>query len=652
MDIVLKLKLDDKEYDAKIVDADKQLAALRKQTQSVGDAMGKWGQIVTGFNQALELSGRLFSSLKEKVLAGADLQVLRDNFKGTADDIERFRVATARTVSEANLIKLSNQASELGLSLKDQVILFALAENSADKFGGKTEDNFMKIIQASEGMGKGLRSLGIQTAIYNQTVERLAKAQGDKIENLDAETQKQIRLQAIIQSSNITLEDAISKTQDNADKLAGLNIEVDEAREKMGLWLSEQLIPLVDLLGKSEKGTFGLRDAVIALTGSMPDLIIAFSGLKYLLGGKNLGTLGTYGGYAALSGLIMAPMIDAVNNRNNPGNTIAGRIGNSLIGFGSADPNMIGTSVTTPLNSKEQIQQRIREINEEIKKYDKTSLQYGTLNQERSSLYNRFNNLIAGGGDGSSGSTGNGNNNKSNDKLLKEQEEFQKKLIELEKGYLEWVDSITAGSPYNTIRRSDASVKGFRTSDAGARYNVNGKTSASDKKNGAELAGVTDEYQDKILNDAERFNNALTGVFDNLWSKILDGSINDAQILNNIIDSIFAALAENLAAMVGKQLGTDIVSLLMSIPFLAEGAIVTKPTLAMIGEGGEREAVIPLSKLDRYYNNNGNVERIIEAYMQRIDRWNSDLKLESEISNDHIRLSYNKAQKLRSEIEA
>lgn len=35
----------------------------------------------------------------------------------------------------------------------------------------------------------------------------------------------------------------------------------------------------------------------------------------------------------------------------------------------------------------------------------------------------------------------------------------------------------------------------------------------------------------------------------------------------------------------------------LAIPGLADGGIVTKPTLAMIGEGGESEAVIPLSKL-------------------------------------------------------
>ncbi|MFD4320105.1 phage tail tape measure protein [Streptomyces sp. NPDC058548] len=38
------------------------------------------------------------------------------------------------------------------------------------------------------------------------------------------------------------------------------------------------------------------------------------------------------------------------------------------------------------------------------------------------------------------------------------------------------------------------------------------------------------------------------------------------------------------------------------IPYLAEGGITTGPTLAMIGEGSEREAVLPLSKLDALIN--------------------------------------------------
>ena len=36
---------------------------------------------------------------------------------------------------------------------------------------------------------------------------------------------------------------------------------------------------------------------------------------------------------------------------------------------------------------------------------------------------------------------------------------------------------------------------------------------------------------------------------------------------------------------------------------MAEGGIVSKPTFAMVGEGGESEAVMPLSKLDSILGN-------------------------------------------------
>ncbi|MBD0838779.1 phage tail tape measure protein [Streptomyces sp. TRM68416] len=52
----------------------------------------------------------------------------------------------------------------------------------------------------------------------------------------------------------------------------------------------------------------------------------------------------------------------------------------------------------------------------------------------------------------------------------------------------------------------------------------------------------------------------------------------------------------------GSFMGVDVPSFTLhtpDIPFLAEGGIVTRPTLAMIGEGGEDEAVMPLSALDR-----------------------------------------------------
>lgn len=51
-----------------------------------------------------------------------------------------------------------------------------------------------------------------------------------------------------------------------------------------------------------------------------------------------------------------------------------------------------------------------------------------------------------------------------------------------------------------------------------------------------------------------------------------------------------------------------------NIPLLAEGGIITRPTLAMIGEGGESEAVVPLSKLDEILGNGGMNGLVVNIY--------------------------------------
>ena len=59
------------------------------------------------------------------------------------------------------------------------------------------------------------------------------------------------------------------------------------------------------------------------------------------------------------------------------------------------------------------------------------------------------------------------------------------------------------------------------------------------------------------------------------------------------INSISVTIPDWVPGVGGTTLGFNI----PTIPALAAGGIATAPTLAMIGEGGEPEAVMPLSKL-------------------------------------------------------
>lgn len=80
--------------------------------------------------------------------------------------------------------------------------------------------------------------------------------------------------------------------------------------------------------------------------------------------------------------------------------------------------------------------------------------------------------------------------------------------------------------------------------------------------------------------------------------------------LNGVIGMVNGALSKlnalniELPAMLG---GGTIGFNIPEIPMLAEGGVVSSPTLAMIGEGSEPEAVMPLSKLDAATSNSSPV---------------------------------------------
>ncbi|MDN3021533.1 phage tail tape measure protein [Streptomyces sp. S.PB5] len=99
------------------------------------------------------------------------------------------------------------------------------------------------------------------------------------------------------------------------------------------------------------------------------------------------------------------------------------------------------------------------------------------------------------------------------------------------------------------------------------------------------------------------------------WLQGLPGRVSRA--VSGLFDAIPAAFRGAINGVIGAWnnlsftigggsiLGVSIPSITLStpnIPFLAEGGIATGPTLAMIGEGSEKEAVLPLSRLEQLLN--------------------------------------------------
>jgi len=85
-----------------------------------------------------------------------------------------------------------------------------------------------------------------------------------------------------------------------------------------------------------------------------------------------------------------------------------------------------------------------------------------------------------------------------------------------------------------------------------------------------------------------------------------DGTVSFLKsVINSIIGVINGATSgvNTLIRGVNKVPGVNFPHI-PAIPKLAQGAIITAPTLAMVGEGSEAEAVLPLSKLERLINVN------------------------------------------------
>lgn len=103
---------------------------------------------------------------------------------------------------------------------------------------------------------------------------------------------------------------------------------------------------------------------------------------------------------------------------------------------------------------------------------------------------------------------------------------------------------------------------------------------------------------DYISNAWKNFWGGASGVVTSGWESTKSAVKSS---INWVVDKInwfiekANAIARKAAAIPGVS--AESIPQFSLIPKLAEGGIVTRPTLAMIGEGGESEAVIPLSKL-------------------------------------------------------
>lgn len=111
----------------------------------------------------------------------------------------------------------------------------------------------------------------------------------------------------------------------------------------------------------------------------------------------------------------------------------------------------------------------------------------------------------------------------------------------------------------------------------------------------------------------------IQSIFSGIWDGLVSGFKGVINFFISGINALIGGANKLLSVKIpdwipggGKTVGIQ----LPTIPMLAKGGIATKPTLAMVGEGKEHEAILPLSKLQGLLNG-GNLASMMKSLIRR-----------------------------------
>lgn len=222
---------------------------------SVGTSeMGKFESMAKRIGERMLIyfgAYQIINFFKSITIEAAKFEEISSFFKGSAQDMTNFRNAVKGTVSDMGLMRLSNQANDLGVVMKEQPLFFAMAKRAAEAYGTSAEEGFQRVIMATEGNIRGLKAVGVQKVVYEKIVKDLAKAHGGLITEMDAETTKQIRLEAVIKASGITMEEVNNSARSHADRIEAIGVKWDNLKMKIGGGLTPFFSGLMDTLSKT-----------------------------------------------------------------------------------------------------------------------------------------------------------------------------------------------------------------------------------------------------------------------------------------------------------------------------------------------------------------------------------------------------------------
>lgn len=118
-----------------------------------------------------------------------------------------------------------------------------------------------------------------------------------------------------------------------------------------------------------------------------------------------------------------------------------------------------------------------------------------------------------------------------------------------------------------------------------------------------EMGGVFNRAFESMISGSQTAGQAVVQALESMIIKFIE-AIAEAAILAGILSIISGGSVSFFGALLGNT-GTLSKFTGLSVPAHADGGITTRAHLAMVGEGREPEAIMPLSKLQNFVDSNG-----------------------------------------------
>lgn len=168
-DITFKLKIDGKEFEAKLEVAEDEVKSLRRAVKGVAGTMSEWGNVVTGFNQGIQLTKSIMRGINDFMQKYVQYEAGLKN------------VNTILRVGNEELIKIGNELLDISTEVGEGMNSLAEATYQAASAGYNQSDSLMIVAESAKAAKAGLTDTKIAvdatTTVLNAFHLEASKAQ-------------------------------------------------------------------------------------------------------------------------------------------------------------------------------------------------------------------------------------------------------------------------------------------------------------------------------------------------------------------------------------------------------------------------------------------------------------------------------------------